>query len=98
MIAYRSVGKGPAFVLCNRFRGTLDTWDPAFIDGLARRFRVITFDFRGMGRSTGEAPTTIMAMADDAKDLIEALDLDKVVLGGVVHRRLGRANSGHGPS
>ncbi len=82
MIAYRSVGKGPALVLCNRFRGTLDTWDPAFIDGLARHFRVITFDFRGMGRSTGEAPTTIMAMADDAKDLIEALKLGKVVLAG----------------
>ncbi len=81
-IAYRSVGSGPALVLCNRFRGTLDTWDPAFIDGLARHFRVITFDFRGVGRSTGEPPATIMAMADDAKDLIEALKLGKVALGG----------------
>ncbi len=81
-IAYRSVGSGPALVLCNRFRGTLDTWDPAFIDGLARHFRVITFDFRGVGRSTGEPPSTIMAMADDTKDLIEALQLGKVVLGG----------------
>jgi len=81
-IAYRSVGSGPAMVLCNRFRGTLDTWDPAFIDGLARHFRVITFDFRGVGRSTGEPPATILAMADDARDLIEALKLGKVVLGG----------------
>ena len=81
-LAYRSVGTGPALVLCNRFRGTLDTWDPAFIDGLARHFRVITFDFRGVGRSTGEPPSTILAMADDAKDLIDALKLGKVILGG----------------
>jgi pimeloyl-ACP methyl ester carboxylesterase len=81
-IAYRSVGHGPAFVLCNRFRGTLDTWDPAFIDGLARHFRVITFNFRGVGRSTGEPPATILAMAEDVIDLVEALKLGQVVLGG----------------
>lgn len=81
-LAYRSVGRGPVIVLCNRFRGTLDHWDPAFIDGLAKNFRVITFDFRGIGRSSGEAPTKIMEMADDAKELIEALKLGKVILGG----------------
>ena len=81
-IAYRSVGTGPALVLCNRFRGTLDTWDPAFIDGLAAHFRVITFNFRGIGRSSGEAPAKIMEMADDAHDLITGLGLKKVALGG----------------
>lgn len=81
-IAYRSVGKGPALVLSNRFRGTLDTWDPAFIDGLAAHFRVITFDFRGIGRSTGESPTKIMEMAEDIRDLIAGLKLEKVVLAG----------------
>lgn len=81
-LAYRSIGRGPALVLCNRFRGTLDTWDPAFLDGLAQHFRVITFDFRGVGRSTGEPPATILAMASDAQELIEALKLGKVALGG----------------
>lgn len=81
-IAYRSVGAGPALVLCNRFRGTLDTWDPAFLDGLARHFRVITFDYRGIGRSSGEAPQAMMTMAEDARDLIVALKLGKVALGG----------------
>jgi pimeloyl-ACP methyl ester carboxylesterase len=81
-IAYRSVGNGPAVVLCNRFRGTLDTWDPAFIDGLATHFQIITFDFRGIGRSTGEAPTRIMEMAEDIQDLLNGLGLKKVILGG----------------
>lgn len=39
-IAYRSVGTGAPIVLCNRFRGVLDSWDPAFIDALARHFRL----------------------------------------------------------
>jgi pimeloyl-ACP methyl ester carboxylesterase len=81
-LAYRSIGSGPTLLLCNRFRGTLDTWDPAFLDGLAKHFRVITFDFRGVGRSTGEPPATILAMADDVREMIEALKLGKVVLGG----------------
>src|ERR1035437_4727779 len=34
-LAYRTIGKGKPIVLCNRFRGVLDLWDPAFIDGLA---------------------------------------------------------------
>jgi len=36
-LAYRSVGHGQPIVLCNRFRGVLDLWDPAFLDGLAAR-------------------------------------------------------------
>jgi pimeloyl-ACP methyl ester carboxylesterase len=81
-IAYRSVGAGPVLVLCNRFRGTLDTWDPSFVDGLAAHFRVVIFDFRGIGRSTGEAPTKIMEMAEDIQHLIVGLGQEKVVLGG----------------
>ena len=57
-LAYRSVGGGPVIILCNRFRGTLDTWDPAFIDALARTFTVITFDYSGIGRSTGAPPSS----------------------------------------
>jgi hypothetical protein len=30
-LAYRSVGKGKPIVLCHRFRGVLDLWDPVFI-------------------------------------------------------------------
>ena len=37
-LAYQSVGEGPPLILCVRFRGMLDVWDPAFIDALARAF------------------------------------------------------------
>ena len=37
-------------------RGTLDTWDPLFLDELAKSNRVITVDYPGVGYSEGELP------------------------------------------
>lgn len=82
-LAYRSLGTGQPIVLCTRFRGNLDVWDPAFLDALAHHgFRVITFDYTGLGLSTGEPNYDPAALAGDAHDLIEGLDLHDVVIGG----------------
>jgi pimeloyl-ACP methyl ester carboxylesterase len=81
-IAYRAIGKGDPFILCNRFRGTLDTWDPAFLDSLAGNFTVITFDYSGFGLSTGTPPTAIVSFADDVRELITSFGFEKVLLGG----------------
>ena len=81
-LAYRSVGEGTPIILCVRFRGVLDVWDPAFIDALARDFRVITFDYSGLGQSTGAASYNPRSLATDAVDLADALGLDRFVIGG----------------
>ncbi|MES2626151.1 MAG: alpha/beta hydrolase [Pseudomonadota bacterium] len=82
-LAYRSIGSGKPIVLCTRFRGNMDVWDPAFLDALAGKgFNVITFDYSGLGLSTGEKNYDPVALATDARDLIEALDLRDVVIGG----------------
>ncbi len=81
-IAYRSIGKGLPIVLVNRFRGTLDTWDPAFLDGLASRYNVITVDYSGIGLSTGDCADDTLSMAKDVKDVAEALKLTKIVVAG----------------
>lgn len=81
-LAYRSLGQGPPLILANRFRGDLDTWDPAFLDALARHFRVITFDYRGFGRSTGAPSTTIGGFAADIVELAAALGFETFALGG----------------
>ena len=82
-LAYRSIGEGTPIVLCTRFRGTMDVWDPAFLDALASRaFRVITFDYSGLGLSTGDRSYDPLALARDAVDLIQALELGNVVVGG----------------
>ena len=33
-LAFRDIGRGIPLLMCVRFRGTLDSWDPAFIDAL----------------------------------------------------------------
>lgn len=82
-LAYRDIGAGRPIVLCTRFRGNMDYWDPAFLDALAARgFRVITFDYSGLGLSTGTPTYNPIEMAKDPRDLVEALGLENVVLGG----------------
>jgi pimeloyl-ACP methyl ester carboxylesterase len=81
-IAYRSIGKGDPIILCPRFRGNLDSWDPAFLDGLARNFTVITFDYSGFGSSTGEPAIDMPGFAKDIKDLADVLQYNKFILGG----------------
>jgi pimeloyl-ACP methyl ester carboxylesterase len=51
---YRDTGDAPGapLVTLQHFRGNLDSWDPALIDALACKRRVIAFDNRGVGRSS----------------------------------------------
>jgi len=82
-LAYRSIGSGKPIVLATRFRGTMDYWDPAFLDALADNgFQVVTFDYSGLGLSTGEKTYDAGSLTKDAGDLIEALDLEDVVISG----------------
>lgn len=81
-LAYRSIGEGRAFLLCTRFRGTMDSWDPLFIDALARQFRVIVFDYSGLGSSTGVASYDPKSLARDVVELADALHIDKLIIGG----------------
>jgi pimeloyl-ACP methyl ester carboxylesterase len=82
-LAYRSVGEGKPIVLAHRFRGVLGLWDPAFIDALASHgYQVVTFDYSGMGLSTGEKSYNPMSLLKDTKDLIDGLGLKDVVIGG----------------
>jgi pimeloyl-ACP methyl ester carboxylesterase len=81
-LAYRSIGAGKPLILCNRFRGILDSWDPAFIDELAKEFQVIIFDYSGIGLSSGTLPAKIAEVADDVKDLAAFLQLKKFIIGG----------------
>jgi pimeloyl-ACP methyl ester carboxylesterase len=82
--AYRVTGASSArpLVTLQHFRGNLDNWDPALIDALARDRRVITFDNRGVGASSGTTPSTIAQMALDAIDFIDALGVGEVDLLG----------------
>lgn len=81
-IAYRSIGNGYPMILCQRFRGMLDDWDPLFLDELAKHYRVITFNYTGHASSEGTPHTNIKSFAGDVIDLMEHLQLEKVIMGG----------------
>jgi pimeloyl-ACP methyl ester carboxylesterase len=81
-IAYRSIGKGTPIILCNRYRGNLDSWDPAFLDALAQKYQVIIFDYTGFGLSSGEAPSDMEGFSKDVATLATALGFPKFILGG----------------
>ena len=82
--AYRELGRttGVPVVFLTHLAAVLDNWDPRVVDGIATQHRVITFDNRGVGASTGKTPDTIQAMASDAVTFIRALGLERVDLLG----------------
>ena len=89
--AYRRFGGGEHLpLLClQHFTGNLDNWDPLVTSALAEHREVILFDNAGIGRSSGEVPKTVGAMADHVLAFLDALDLKSVdilgySLGGMV--------------
>lgn len=82
--AYRELGTpgGVPLVLLNRFRGTMDEWDPAFIDRIAEHRHVILFDNVGVARTNGTASPRLAGWAEGAADFVAALGYPSVdVLG-----------------
>jgi len=94
-IAYRRLGPEGEIplILLQHFRGNMDNWDPAVIDGLATERPVILFDNRGIGQSSGLTPSSIADMAADAIAFIESLALTRVdvlgfSLGGMIAQQM----------
>jgi pimeloyl-ACP methyl ester carboxylesterase len=82
--AYRQLGPstGLPVVFLTHLGAVLDNWDPRVVDGIAAKHRVIAFDNRGVGASSGATPETIEEMARDAVSFIRARGFDEVNLFG----------------
>jgi pimeloyl-ACP methyl ester carboxylesterase len=83
-LAFRRLGPegGLSLLLCQRFRGTIDDWDPALVDVLAAERDVILFDSPGVSLSGGVAPATVAGMADAALELVSVIGLERLDLFG----------------
>jgi pimeloyl-ACP methyl ester carboxylesterase len=83
--AYRQLGPstGVPVLFLTHLAAVLDNWEPRIVDGIAAKHRVITFDNRGVGASSGTTQTTIEEMASDAVTFIRALGFDQVDLFGL---------------
>jgi pimeloyl-ACP methyl ester carboxylesterase len=93
--AYRRMGPGGdvPLVLAGYFASNIDDWDPLIVDGLAVDREVITFDYPGVGGSTGVTPATVSELTASCLGFLRALGLTTVdflgfSLGGMVAQQI----------
>lgn len=86
----RTEPTAPTIILSSGLGGSGGYWAPQ-LDALADRYRVVTYDHRGTGRTGGEVPAEggISAMADDVLEIVDRLKLERFdfmghALGGLI--------------
>lgn len=93
--AYRSYGREGDIpvIYFNHLTANLDNCDPRIMDAIAEQRHIISFDYRGVGATTGEQGTSIADMAKDAIAFIHALgykqvDIVAFSMGGFITQEL----------
>lgn len=78
--AYRSYGKEDDIpvIYFNHLTANLDNCDPRIMDAIAAERHIISFDYRGVGATTGKQGISIPDMAKDAVAFIHALGYNQV--------------------
>jgi len=94
-ICYEVTGVGHPLVMIMGLTANMDWWDPGLIALLSKRFKVVTFDNRGAGRTEtpGEGEFTIPQMADDTASFMDAIGIGSahvvgVSMGGMIAQEL----------
>ena len=80
LLRYRDQGSGPPVLLIHGWTLDLEMWEPQAA-GLADSFRIIRFDRRGFGLSSGRA--SLSADVHDALSLCDGLQLDRIACVGM---------------
>lgn len=78
--AYRSYGKTGDIpvIYFNHLTANLDNCDPRIMDAIAAKRQIISFDYRGIGATTGKQGESISEMAKDGIAFIHALGYNQV--------------------
>jgi pimeloyl-ACP methyl ester carboxylesterase len=83
MLAYRESGTGSPLVFISGIGSTMDMWNPPVIKKISRHFRVITFDNRGIGYSSGsDKQLSVSLLARDTAMLMDALGISSACILG----------------
>ena len=81
-VSYRMAGEGPTVVLIHGIAGSSTTWR-AVMPALSEHYTVVAPDLLGHGRSAKpRGDYSLGAYASGIRDLLVALDLERVTLGG----------------
>ncbi len=77
-IAYYTRGEGDPIILIPGFGMTMQHWDPELLRELSKGHKIIVYDYRGVGQSTGDVQgMTQHQMAEDVIELMDALKIEK---------------------
>lgn len=80
-LAYRDFGEGLPIVMIGGFGSTMDMWDQRVLRMLARDYRIVIFDNRGMGYSeSSDKEYSIPLFAEDTAALMDALQIGKAII------------------
>lgn len=83
-IYYEIHGQGGPLVMVIGLSANVDWWEPAIIERLSRRYRLLLFDNRGAGRTEKpDMPYTISLMAQDTAALMALLGIERAHILGV---------------
>lgn len=82
-IAYKIYGNGDPLIMCMGYASNMDLWSTDAIAILKNKYKLIVFDYRGMGYSTNaDTSFTIGTLADDVNELLGNLNIPRAhVLG-----------------
>jgi len=82
-LGYTDVGAGPPVVLIHGYPFNRSLWTEQ-TDALRDKHRVVAPDLRGFGESdSSEGPTRMTRFAEDVAALMDALEIEQAVIGGL---------------
>lgn len=82
-LAYTAVGDGPAVILIHGYPFNRSLWTE-LAESLLDRYRVVIPDLRGFGETeSSESPAKMNRMAEDIAKLMDHLNIDQAVIGGL---------------
>ncbi len=84
-IYYEDHGSGPAILLTHGFAATADMWKGQ-VEALRDRYRVVTWDMRGHGRTDSPEDESLYSEAHTVEDMAAILrecGIDRAVIGGL---------------
>jgi 3-oxoadipate enol-lactonase len=93
-LEYHVEGSGPPLLMIMGFAGSASSWGDPFLEALRPHFTCIRFSNRGTGLSDKpEGHFSIRTLADDAANLLTALDIERphvfgVSMGGMIAQEL----------
>ena len=80
---YEERGSGPAFVYCHGLGGSGEGFERDDMDWYAEYFRTVSWDNRGLGRSSAAAKYSLPRYAADLEGPLDHLDIERAIVMGV---------------